>query len=494
MKKYFLLFVLSIFIISCSKKKVIISGKLNNALPLSRVEIIDISSVATLPITNFGIDEKGNFSDTISIDKNGIYALIYQGRIQPIYLKKGQNIHIIGNGSNFPEDIKIIGEGQANNEFLSESAKFVNEYLSSKISVDILKKNEADFIKEMEKYATDINKKLDEIAKTKKTDNEVLNWKKDELLVNLLIISSQYELMHGQITGKSNFKVSEDFKKKQKMLEKSSFIETFPEFRQYLLMKLQNDFQVFAKPYLNNTKITQTEVFLKFLDTRKELDQKTKDYLASFIATQFDFTPQNHRAEQVYKVLSEKIQSSDIKKELEKVFHAILGVKIGSQAPEGMLIGQDGKTLKISSFKGKPTLLVFYNSSSPAMIEHVVPTLKELSNFYKTKMNFVYVNFEDNQKQFQNTSKALMKDLFGTNVYPKGGLKSEMAKQYHIYGFKLPSFVVLDKDGKIVSQAFLNIAEPKLIDILNKQTGLNAPIQNNFNDIESHHEHDGHNH
>ena len=69
-----------------------------------------------------------------------------------------------------------------------------------------------------------------------------------------------------------------------------------------------------------------------------------------------------------------------------------------------------------------------------------------------------------------------------------------MAKQYHIYGFKLPSFVVLDKDGKIASQAFLNIAEPKLIDILNKQTGLNSPIQNNFNDIESHHEHDGHNH
>ena len=300
--------------------------------------------------------------------------------------------------------------------------------------------------------------------------------------------------MHGQITGKSNFKVSEDFKKKQKMLEKSSFIETFPEFRQYLLMKLQNDFQVFAKPYLNNTKITQTEVFLKFLDTRKELDQKTKDYLASFIATQFDFTPQNHRAEQVYKVLSEKIQSSDIKKELEKVFHTILGVKISSQAPEGMLTGQDGKTLRISNFKGKPTLLVFYNSSSPAMIEHVVPTLKELSNFYKTKMNFVYISFEDNQKQFQNTSKALMKDLFGTNVYAKGGLKSEMAKQYHIYGFKLPSFVVLDKDGKIASQAFLNIAEPKLIDILNKQTGLNSPIQNNFNDIESHHEHDGHNH
>ena len=115
MKKYFLLFVLSVFIISCSKKEVIISGKLNNALPLSRVEIIDISSVATLPITNFGIDEKGNFSDTISIDKNGIYALIYQGRIQPIYLKKGQNIHITGNGSNFPEDIKITGEGQANN-------------------------------------------------------------------------------------------------------------------------------------------------------------------------------------------------------------------------------------------------------------------------------------------------------------------------------------------------------------------------------------------
>lgn len=496
MKKYLLLLLFSAFIISCSKKEVVISGKVNNASPLSRVEIIDVSSVATLPIANFGFDEKGNFSDTLNIEKNGVYALIYNGRVGSIYLKKGQNIHITGNASNFPEDLKVSGEGQANNEFLSESQKFTDEYLS-KLNVEVLKKNEADFIKEMEKYASDINKKVDEIAKAKKADSEVVNWKKDELLVNLLMISTQYELMHGQLTGNANFKVSDKFKEGQKKLEKSSFIKDFPVFRQYYLAKLQNDFKEFAKPYLEDTKITQTEVFLKFLDTKKELNQETKDYLASFVATQFDLHPQNPKAEQAYKAISEKLKSSEIKKELEKVFTTITGIKVGTQAPEGALIGQDGKAVKVADFKGKPTLLVFYSSFATGMVEHIVPTLKELSDFYKSKMNFVYINLDDNQKQFQDTSKALMKDITGVNLYAKGGLKSEIAKQYYIYGFKLPSFIVLDKEGKIASKAFLNIIDSEFIETLNKQTGLTAPVQPNITEPESeelHHENDGHNH
>lgn len=495
MKKYLLLLLFSMFVVSCSKE-VVIYGKVNNASPLSRVEIIDISSVATLPIANFGFDEKGNFSDTITIEKSGIYALVYNGRANSVYLKKGQNIQITGNASNFPEDLKISGEGQANNEFLIESQRFVDKYLS-KLNVDILKKNEADFIKEMEKYTKDINKKVDEIAKTRKADKEVLSWKKDELLVTLLMISTQYELMHGQLTGKMNFKVSDKFKQKQKTLEKNFFIKRYPTYRQYHLAKLQHDLRIFAKPYIENTKITQTEIFLKFLDTRKELNQETKDYLASFAATQFDLYPQNPKAEQAYKAVTERVKSSVIKKELEKVFVTISGIKVGTQAPEGSLIRGDGKTVKVADFRGKPTLLVFYSSFATGMSEHIVPTLKELSDFYKSKMNFAYINFDDDQKQFQNASKTLMKNITGVNLYAKGGLKSEIAQRYHVYGFKLPSFVILDKNGKITGRMYLNITEPEFIEILNKQTGLTAPVHLGAaepTDEEIHHEHDGHNH
>ena len=69
MKKYFLLVLFAVFAISCSKKDLVLTGKLHNPAPLSRIELIDVSSVATLPIANIGIDEKGNF--------------LYHRRLQP---------------------------------------------------------------------------------------------------------------------------------------------------------------------------------------------------------------------------------------------------------------------------------------------------------------------------------------------------------------------------------------------------------------------------
>jgi hypothetical protein len=38
-----------------------------NGSPLERLEIIDASGIATLPLANFGVDAKGNFSETIEI-------------------------------------------------------------------------------------------------------------------------------------------------------------------------------------------------------------------------------------------------------------------------------------------------------------------------------------------------------------------------------------------------------------------------------------------
>ena len=106
-------------------------------------------------------------------------------------------------------------------------------------------------------------------------------------------------------------------------------------------------------------------------------------------------------------------------------------------------------------------------------------------------MNFAYINFDDDAKQFQKTSKALFNSFTGTNFYAKGGLKSDAAQLFLVYGFKLPSFVVLDKEGKIASKVFFSIADTNLIEILNKQTGLTAPVPE---DSETEEEHDGHGH
>ena len=90
MKKYFLLFLFSILLLSCSKGgKITLSGNVKNGSPLERIELIEASGVATLPITNFGVDAKGNFTQNVEIPKDGIYVLTYGGRNSFLYLKGG---------------------------------------------------------------------------------------------------------------------------------------------------------------------------------------------------------------------------------------------------------------------------------------------------------------------------------------------------------------------------------------------------------------------
>ena len=56
-----------------------------------------------------------------------------------------------------------------------------------------------------------------------------------------------------------------------------------------------------------------------------------------------------------------------------------------------------------------------------------------------------------------------LKGIPGTNLYGEGGLNSQVAKDFGIYGFKLPSFIVLDKDGKIASRFFYNLGDPETV-------------------------------
>lgn len=131
MKKLLLIVLCTLFIVSCSNKKtVVISGKVVGGSPLERIEIINTSDAAPLPIANFGVDAQGNFSDTIQIPKNGVYTLSYGGNYGSIYLKGGENVRISGNSTaGFPKIFTVEGDSK-NNVFLQKAQTYIDNYFS----------------------------------------------------------------------------------------------------------------------------------------------------------------------------------------------------------------------------------------------------------------------------------------------------------------------------------------------------------------------------
>ena len=478
MKTYFLVFLFAVLTVSCSKK-VEVTGNFAGGSPLERIEFIEASGVATLPLTNIGVDSKGSFTGSFEAPKNGMYIMTYAGKQAMIYLKGGQKLNISGQAQNFPMQYTITGDAKKNNDFLKEVQKSLEEY-ASKINVgEMVSKDEASFLKDVEKIKADLEKSIEAASKKTSPDREVVQFKKDELDASLLGLMNQYEMNHAQAVQNPSFKVSKNFADIEKKLEGDSekLLKTQPIYRNYLLGKLSKDFQNFATANNKDGKAIISELFAKFLDTKKDLSQTAKDYLLAFVLSSSDVQPgmNTEQSAKVSKIIQEKIKDSGIKKDLKKILFVISGPKTGEAAPSSKLIKQDGSSEKLFDGKGKPTMIMFYASWNPYISEATVPVLKEVVNFYKSKMNFSFVNLDDTKEQFIKTSNAMLKGIPGRNLYGEGGMNSQVAKDFGIYGFKMPSFVILNKDGKIASRFFYNLGDPEIVTVLDKMTGLTAP-------------------
>ena len=476
MKKYLFLLLISVLVVSCSKIKV--EGNVKGGSPLERIEFIEASGVATLPLINIGVDDKGNFKGEFKAPKNGMYAMTYAGKMNFIYLKKGQNLKISGDANTFPEVFKIEGDAKKNNDFITETQKYLQTY-SSKLNMQLLQKKESDFLSEIKRIYSDLEKNMDQTADKIGPDSDVVKLKKDELATNVLTFLAQYEASHGQVSGDPSFKVSKAFTDYENSLTKNNdrMVEDLPVYRNYLLNKIGQNFQSFAEKQKDKNTASMSAIFARYLSENKELTQKTKDYLLAFVIAKFDLNPYTSDVDKVKKVSEEYIKDSEVKKDLNSAINAVFGLKKGEEAPKVNLVKLDGKSSSFES-NGKPTLVMTYASWNPYIGQSTVPVLKEVVNFYKSKVNFAFVNVDDTKEQFTKTANAMLKGIPGTNYYAEGGLSSEYAKKYFIYGFKIPGFFLIDKDGKVASQTFYNLGDPKFVEEMNKISGLQAPSVN----------------
>ncbi len=472
------MFIIALVAMSCSKK-VEVTGNFAGGSPLERIEFVEASGVATLPLVNMGVDSKGSFSGSFEAPKDGMYIMSYAGKTAMIYLKGGQKLNISGQASNFPNQFTVTGDAKNNNDFLLEVQKFIQSY-AAKINVgELVSKNEPEFLKDVEKIRTDIDNNIDQAAKKNNADSDAVQWKKDELRASVLQLMSQYEVNHPQAVQDPGYKVSQNFKDAIAKLDTDSdrLLKNQPIYRNYLLGKLSPDFQKFVSAHQKRDNALSSELFAEFLDTKKDMSQLTKDYLLAFVLTSGDIAPgiTTENSNKIAKIIHDKIKDAGIKKDLERIQFVIGGPKIGESVPAGKLVKADGSAFELSDVKGKPTLVMFYSSWNPYISEATIPVLKEVVDFYKSKMDFTYVNLDDTKEQFVKTSNAMLKGIPGNNVYAEGGMNSEIAKEWGIYGFKLPSFVVLDKDGKIASPFYASLGDPQIVAVLDKLSGLKAP-------------------
>lgn len=424
MKRYFLLIICTIFLISCGKKETIISGNIKSTSPLERLQLFDFSHAVTLPIANLGVNPNGDFSDTLKIEHDGVYLLNFKTEIYPIYLKKGSDIKLNTDSDNFAQNMKTTDN---NNLFLSHFLELIKK---------IDQVNFSQPFSEIKKLNTQLNTQINSLKNQYHPDDQLLNWSQNLLNISLNPIFDVYiEEKPDLKKDKDIAKLKEDIKKKNNEL-----IQEFPIYRFYFIKKNYKNF-------IEN--LADIKSFYNYLKSNQELEQISKDYLLS------EMLNVESNNQEVVDFILNNTKDKSLKNNIKQLKHSIFGFNINSSFPDEFhFLTPEKKETSLLQYKGKPTFIMFYSSWVPFISEVYKPAIEELMESYKNKVNFVFINVDDTFKQFKKTAFALFPEQNAIKLYIKNGLKSEESKNMGIYSHNLPCFFILTKEGKVATEYF----------------------------------------
>lgn len=135
--------------------------------------------------------------------------------------------------------------------------------------------------------------------------------------------------------------------------------------------------------------------------------------------------------------------------------------KQGQTAPEIAIPDAQGKTVKLSEFKGKVVLIDFW-ASWCGPCRKAMPGLRKAYAANKAKGFEIYgISLDEDKADWK---KAVAADKIAwTQVNEPGGWESRTAKAWNIEA--LPSAFLLDKQGKVIA---IDPTEAQLNDLLKK--------------------------
>ena len=226
----------------------------------------------------------------------------------------------------------------------------------------------------------------------------------------------------------------------------------FMETRQKLIIQF-NEYGK-ANDQVNTKRIMDTAMLLEQVyikDIVSFIKGHPKSCIGGYIifSATFDW-PKIPDYEEMYNALSEPIKKCKFGKLAEDKLNSIRGATVGYPAINFSLPDLNGKTVSLSSYKGKYVLVDFWASwcgpcrgENPAVVA-------------------AYQKYKDKWKQ------AVEKDnLTWTHVSDLKGWQSDVAHKYSVTS--IPFNLLLDKDGKIVAKALRGPAlEAKLAEIFDK--------------------------
>ncbi len=452
MKKIILAVSLLMALAACQKKTTeyaTLSGKITHAKSktIELRGLNDFKKVITLA-------EDGTFSDTMKVAA-GKYALKNGMEYTTVYLENGFDLTIDLDAEKFDESLSYKGEGAEINNYLAKRQLLAEKHMGANPQA-LYAADENAFIRKINDYIQALEKEV------KTVTGDLAEAEKAEIDLEKRAILSQYEGYHAYIIKDPEFKVSENFPNIYEglnMWDEEKF-EKSGNYKQLVIRKIQDEV---GEKMQNDSTLQEIAAIVQVLETKKE--GKIRNFVLKDLSRMLSGDAEKDQL--IVDAINKLSTDEEIKKAVNEQLAAIKSTAVGEPSPTFSFENYEGKTISLDELKGKLVYIdVWATWCGPCKGE--IPHLIKLEKEYHNKdITFVSISVDEEKDKWKEMVKE--KQLKGVQLFADKGWKSDFVKAYNING--IPRFILLDKEGKIISPDAPRPSDPKLIDLF-KANGL----------------------
>ena len=445
MKKIITTLTVMTLLAACSEKTTkgednyaIISGRVSTPGKIEKVLLAQNNEV----VKEIPVSPDGSFRDTIRpITENHYYYLFESPLLQlPLYLDKNTNIEAIIN-----QDLEKTVLSGTEREVIVNNKIFRSD-------AELFKKEPKAFKENVKKHFDELKTKLNSYTFDKDFLKKQQKWIEYKFAESLIDYPNSYNYFVG-----TQPVLPEDFYEEIKEInfDNAQEYDTDEAYRDLVQRKYSQQISDPNDP-------VQLENFIKTIVALKSENIRSdfSEVLASFIL------PSNSKNKEILDFVLANSKKEEVKKSAQTVYDKISKLAVGAPSPVfANYENANGGTTSLSDLKGKLLYIdVWATWCRPCLAE--IPALKALQDKFKNNkdIEFVSLSIDDDREAWRKAVKD--KDLKGVQLIADKAFESQFIQDYSIN--QIPTFLLIDKEGKIIDPNAPRPSDPQLAEVLKK--------------------------
>ncbi len=382
------------------------------------------------------VDSEGKYHFATELQDPVLAYLSCGQKSLQMYLFPGDKINIDFDVNNFPHSVRMQGKSAALNTYLLEEGKaFAPQFEALVLKSETL--NPEAFMD----FAKSLNKKRNQFFDKYKKKNKLTSM--DEAFI-------QSNLQYAYATMMFNYEDIQQYVQRKEVivLPKNyfSFLKNIQISAEGILPNVYyvdfiNQFLEHQANLGDNQFLTKTELAKQFF----------KGEVLAFIQAKELATKCQLGKAHLYGDAIQRFIASNEHEQYNNVLRAIYNenkpIQTGSTAPDFALKDINGNTVQLSDLKGKVVCIDFWATWCRPCIKSMTYSQRMVDQYKNQGVVFLYVSMDENASSWEAYVKGQGLQGKHLNASSGKGYLSDIAKLYRVK--QLPTYVIVDKDGKI---------------------------------------------